>query len=188
VNIPLDAPVYSAERDCSRNRCIVAQIARERVVLADRSLLPAIRAEALKFLIHFVGDLHQPLHASDNGDRGGNDVRVVLARKRTNLHALWDTALVAALGRDPVSLGTSLEAKISLAQKQQWQGGSSAEWANESLALARTEIYAALGGTGDTNAPLILPNDYAAAKAPIVKTQLQKAGVRLAWVLNEAFK
>lgn len=63
--------------------------------LHDTSLPPQTRLEALKFLVHFVGDVHQPLDASDNNDRGGNEVRLVFEGRRTNLHAIWDSGILA---------------------------------------------------------------------------------------------
>ncbi|HTW36677.1 MAG TPA: S1/P1 nuclease, partial [Rhizomicrobium sp.] len=69
VDIPIGSSGYDASRDCVHDDCVVAQIIRDESVIADRRLVPAVRAEALKFLIHFVGDIHQPLHASNNHDR-----------------------------------------------------------------------------------------------------------------------
>src|SRR2546430_2461606 len=70
-------------------------------VVGNRQLAASIRAEALRFLIHFVGDVHQPLHAADNDDRGSNRVRVVLRRRHETVHVLWDKDVVQALGRSP---------------------------------------------------------------------------------------
>lgn len=73
VDIPIGSQGYSPARDCPDGDCVVAQITREEAVVADKHLLRPVRAEALKFLIHFVGDIHQPLHAANNNDRGGNE-------------------------------------------------------------------------------------------------------------------
>ena len=85
------------EQYCAEGRCLSAQVDRLARVLADRQTEPARRLEALKFVAHFIGDAHQPLHAIDNHDRGGNDVRVRLIgspEPRQNLHHVWDTDLV----------------------------------------------------------------------------------------------
>jgi hypothetical protein len=90
VDIPLRAPGYDARRDCPDRDCVVAQIENDQRILANRKLGDGVRAEALRFLIHFIADVHQPLHAGDNEDRGGNQVRVVMGRERANLHRIWD--------------------------------------------------------------------------------------------------
>jgi len=97
VNIPLNAPGYDPRRDCADGRCVVAQIERNEHVLADRSASKAARADALRFLIHFIADVHQPLHAADNG---GNAFTVFLRGKHTNLHHVWDNDVVDIFGRD----------------------------------------------------------------------------------------
>jgi len=188
VDIPLGSGGDNAGRDCQNGDCVVAQIDRERTVLADRRVARPLRAEALRFLIHFVGDLHQPLHAADNGDRGGNEVRISLGGRLTNLHAAWDTALVEALGRDPITVSGRLMARITPADRKNWQTGNATNWANETFRVASTEIYAKLRGSGGTTAPVILPGNYAASESTAVSTQLERAGVRLAAVLNAALR
>ena len=101
VDIPSASRDTTPTRDCpatEKGDCVIAEIARARVDLVDARRTSALKAEALKFLIHFVGDLHQPLHAIDNHDRGGNDVSVNALRgeegRATNLHAAWDTGLI----------------------------------------------------------------------------------------------
>src|SRR5690349_6886376 len=90
VNIPLRDTVYLPERHCPAGQCVIAAIEQDRQVLADPAASPDQRAEALRFLIHFVGDLHQPLHVADDGDRGGNDRPVTFLGHATNLHKVWD--------------------------------------------------------------------------------------------------
>jgi hypothetical protein len=189
VDIPIGSAGYDAARDCPDNNCVVAQIDRDQGIIADKSLAQPIRAEALKFLIHFVGDVHQPLHASNNNDRGGNEVHVIVGGgKRTNLHAVWDTYVVQALGSDTALVAGSLESKITPQDRAQWDSGNAADWANESFRVASREIYAKLPGKGGTDAPVILPETYATQEAPVVAVQLEKAGVRLALALNRAFR
>jgi len=191
VNIPIGSGGYNAQRDCRRGDCIVGQIEREQWIVGDRALLTPVRAEALRFLIHLIGDLHQPLHAINNNDRGGNDTRVTIDRRgiRTNLHAVWDNYVVRNLGTKDDAVAIRLEAEIQSADQQRWKSGSVIEWVNESFQIARREIYS---GTGSFTSPtpgavVILPEDYARDKRAIVRMQLEKAGVRLAWVLNSAF-
>jgi len=188
VDIEIESRGYDAARDCPTGDCVVAQIERDERILADRSLATPVRAEALKFLIHFVGDLHQPLHCADNHDRGGNEVKVILGRHSTNLHAVWDNDVVKALGRDPDTVAAKLEGQVSSQQSAQWQRGSVADWASGSFQIARREIYGHLNGTGSTDAPIILSRDYARAQNAVVSEQLEKAGVRLASILNRALR
>jgi hypothetical protein len=103
VNIPINPPdgtppAYDARRDCPTGDCVVAKIGTFEAVLRDKSAPPRHRLEALKFLVHLVGDISQPLHCADNQDRGGNDVHVDFMGWRTNLHAVW---CVSAPNRDP---------------------------------------------------------------------------------------
>ena len=184
VDIPVEAQTYDAHRDCGNGDCVVAQIERDARIVGDRQLAAPVRAEALRFLIHFVGDLHQPLHASDNHDRGGNQVHVLLRRRRANLHAVWDVDVVRALGRSPEEIAVRLEHQIAPAQKREWSVGTPEQWANEAHQIARKEIYGHITGQGGTDAQIVLPPNYARQERNLTGEQLERAGVRLATVLN----
>lgn len=188
VNIEIDSNGYSAARDCPHDDCVVGQINRDISILKDKTLIKPVRAEALRFLIHFVGDETQPLHCADNHDRGGNEVRVVLDGDRTNLHRIWDTEVVKALGSAPATVATQLSAQITPGEKAAWSKGTPASWANQSWAIAKHDVYADLPGTGSTDAPIALPRDYPREKSGIAARQLQRAGVRLAAILNKIFE
>jgi hypothetical protein len=184
VNIPLQAPGYDPGRNCPRDDCVVAQIERDMRVLGDRRASDGTRAEALRFLIHFVADVHQPLHAADDGDRGGNDIHVAIGRERATLHKVWDADVVAVLGHDTLGIANGLERNLSAAQRKAWANGTPAGWANESLGIARNEIYPPIEGRRFVR----LPRDYAEREAAVARMQLSKAGVRLAWLLNGVLK
>lgn len=184
VDIPLNAPAYLAVRDCPRGDCIVAQIAAAQRVLADPRRPTGARAEALRYLIHLVADIHQPLHAVDNDDRGGNQVRIYLRGDRTNLHQLWDSRVVEALGFDSAKVAQDVRRSISLQQRKSWQAGSAAAWATESHTVARDRVYPVLQGRRS----LRLPPSYMRDEMPVARQQLAKAGVRLAWLLNTSLK
>lgn len=184
VDIPLEAPGYDARRDCPDHDCVVAQIENDLRVLSNPRLSDAVRAEALRFLIHFVADVHQPLHAEDHGDRGGNQVRVIIGRYRANLHRVWDSEVVNALGSDPGAQANAIERSITPAQRKSWASGTPAQWANEAHAIARDQIYPPLEGRREVR----LPRDYAARQAPVTRLLLAKAGVRLAFLLNRALQ
>jgi hypothetical protein len=118
VDIPIQSGGYDAASDCQHDDCVVAQIDRDARIIGDRQLAPPVRAEALRFLIHFVGDIHQPLHAANNNDRGGNGIRVVLRQRHTNMHSVWDTDVFQALGRSPEEVANRLEQEITPADKR----------------------------------------------------------------------
>jgi len=184
VDIPLQAPGYDARRDCSRRDCVVGQIENDQRLLANRGAGQRVRAEALRFLIHFTADAHQPLHAEDDHDKGGNQVRITMGRKRASLHRVWDADVVEALGFDAGAAADGIVRSITSAQRKAWSGGTPAQWADEAHALARDRIYPPLNGRHEIR----LPRDYAWQQAPLVRMQLAKAGVRLAWLLNTTLK
>ena len=187
VDIPLGSSGYVAARDCPHENCVVAQIERDTDRITDRGLTRAVRARALRFLIHFVADEHQPLHTANDHDRGGNEVHVVRNGRYTNLHAVWDDGVVRALGRSPARVARRLEAHITPLERARWQHGTPVDWANGSFAIASRDIYPLLHGRSYRYAPLILPRHYARRYAPLAARQLEKAGVRLALLLNRAF-
>jgi hypothetical protein len=184
VDIPLGAPGYDARRDCRGNDCVVAQIDNDRRVLGDHRASQQVRAEALRFLVHFVGDIHQPLHAVDNDDKGGNAVRVYMPGDRTNLHRVWDAELVQVLGDNADAIAGAVDHAITPAQRKDWQAGTPADWANESYRIARDEIYPVSRG----RRTLRLPASYPGSERLVVRQQLARAGVRLAWLLNNSLR
>jgi hypothetical protein len=189
--------------------CIVDKIDEFRAELRNPTTGVLERRLALQFLLHLVGDLHQPLHAADNHDRGGNDVRVKGAGSSPgNLHHYWDTVFVRRLGTRTDDVARELIAGISDHDRRAWSGGSPADWAKESFQIARTHVYGPLqhtGGLSDTDAragagteviagisgggplrPITLDARYEADAVGIVTGQLQRAGLRLARLLNDA--
>jgi nuclease S1 len=187
VDIELDSPGYQPARDCPHDDCVVAQIDRDRAIAADRRQPRARRAEALLFLIHLAGDVHQPLHAIDDHDRGGNEISVRLGERRTNMHHVWDTSMVEALGGNASVIAGTIAARVTPAQKAAWQAGTPANWANETFGVARRDIYERLG-PGSRYRQVFLPRRYFADEAPVVERQLARAGYRLAWMLNGMFR
>ena len=184
VDIPLPARGLVIQRDCADGNCVVAQIQADLQMLRNKKLGDAARAQALLFLIHFVADVHQPLHAEDNDDKGGNEVRVEIGRERANLHKVWDVDVVEAMGFDPGAAAAGIEHAISREQRQAWAHGTPVDWANEAHAIARDQIYPPLQGAREVR----LPRDYTWREAQITRLQLARAGVRLAWLLNSTLK
>jgi len=182
VNIEINSTGYDQVRDCAEDNCVVGQISRDRRLLADPTLLPVLRGEALKFLIHFVGDIHQPLHCADNHDRGGNAMAIELNGQRLNIHSLWDFEMVEQLGDDPKTVSSEIERHVSLGD----QTMRPEIWADQSFAIAKGEIYAKFG-TAPLDGPLVVTQSYLAEEAPTVRRQLKRAGLRLAMLINQAF-
>jgi hypothetical protein len=184
VNIEVGNRGYSRRRDCARDNCVVRQIEREIGLLRDPRARHAARLEAFRFLIHFVGDLHQPLHAADRYDKGGNARVVYDGRRRTSLHRVWDQDLVKALGKDPMRVAAAIEANVTPQDKAKIAAGTPEDWANESFRLAVREIYARFPRLG----PSRLPRNYVVRERPVVQRQLLRAGLRLAMILNGIYR
>lgn len=170
-----------------KDDCVVDKITEFSAEMRSPTTAPAERLLALKYLLHFVGDVHQPLHAADNHDRGGNCVLLALSGPRsTNLHSYWDTTVVQALGDDPNALAQTLIAQITPAQKVAWEKGDAKAWAMESYEIAKQSVYAigSKPGCDRDRPPLSLPNSYATMARSVAALQLEKAGVRLAAILS----
>jgi hypothetical protein len=191
VDIPIDQPHLDMARDCPKGDCVIQAIARFRAALKNPATPPAERKEALMFLVHFVGDMHQPLHCSDNQDKGGNDVKVTLGdRRQTNLHSAWDTGMLTRMGKEDDLFPALL--KEARKNRKKWSQGTVESWAEESHQLAIDITYGKLpvkpvAGTPNTT-PIPLDAAYEQAADPVIRVQIEKAGDRLARVLNEALK
>jgi hypothetical protein len=183
---PTSDPVASRgpADDCVVNK--VSEFARE---LANPATPATERLLALKYLLHFIGDMHQPLHNADNHDKGGNCVLVSLGGARqVNLHSYWDTTVVEGLGEDPRAVAAMLAGRITPKNKADWEKGDPKAWALEGFDLAQTVVYkiGAKPGCGSDQSPVSPPPGYDETAREIVTIQLEKAGVRLAAVLNRA--
>jgi hypothetical protein len=181
-------PAGTAASDGPADDCVVDKIQEFAAELANPATDQEEQVVALKFLLHFVGDIHQPLHASDDNDRGGNNKRVSAAGFRAgNLHHFWDTEFVGQLGSSPKSIASHLIGHISKAQEQQWQAGEAADWAMKSFNVANEDTYGQLPEP-TSRGSFRLSDDYVTTATQDVALQLSKAGVRLAFVLNNALR
>jgi hypothetical protein len=180
VNIPLGG-TYNAGRDCAPPGCIVAQIAELLKVITDKNAPREQRAEALKFLVHFVGDIHQPMHAVKEA-AGGNGIHVsFLGSSRCgpyecNLHAVWDTSMILHAGLAPEGYVAHLEQLITSENLNGEAGGTPEQWANASLRQAQAAWV-----QDGTN----LDEQYYRQEINVVDRQMALAGLRLAKLLNE---
>lgn len=186
VNVPISEPKY-ADRFCGESGCVVRKVADFRKTLADKTAPRAERRKALRFLVHLVQDLHQPVHVGDRHDRGGNDLQVQFFGKGSNLHRVWDSGLIEQAYPDESALLRDLTALVSAGDSAAWAGGSVVDWADESLAAARGAYQDPVTGRElRRGARLGLP--YQNANLPVVRHRLARSGVRLAAVLNDVFR
>lgn len=173
---------------CKDGNCVSAQIVRDAKTLADRRAPTAERVRALVFLIHFVGDLHQPLHAGDKGDKGGNDAKAAygtFTANRLNLHSVWD----GYLAERAISTPPGLVRRYSAAERARAAAGSVTDWSRESWQVARDATYAsAIGGDpcGPTPARVKLDNAAIDRLVPTVRREVTRGGLRLARMLDQA--
>ena len=178
--------------------CVVDKIRQLEAELANPATPATEQIVALKFLIHLVGDIHQPFHAIDHNDHGGNCVTLAAGHRGSmSLHSYWDSQVVTELAgpRSVDRFAKALVADITPAQKAEWQVDDPALWAAQSAVKAREIGYLGLNVKGlptcdnpNTMAPFKLPIAYPRAARDTAKVQLEKAGVRLAFVLNKIFK
>jgi S1/P1 Nuclease len=166
-------------------------IAKDFAVLTNKTAPQDQRAQSLKFLGHWVGDVHQPLHVSFEDDRGGNEIRVSGECSGKNLHSVWDACLVqAAVGDNVRDAATALVSSIKPAQAQMWKQSGPKQWANESFEITesvQTKYCEMHGNSCDQPSGTVrIDQAYIDRNVPIVKEQLQKAGVRLADLLDRA--
>lgn len=171
---------YVPPRDCRDGQCVVAAIDHYEAVLADRRRPDAERREALKFVVHFVADAHQPLHAGYRDDKGGNDYQVRYHGRGTNLHAVWDSLLLDTRGLRWKAYAAELDddGPVSLPPPSPPLDDPPAQWAQESCRIARDDGVYPRGH--------VIDDAYLASRRPLAERRLREAGARLADLLNRA--
>jgi S1/P1 Nuclease len=197
------------ERRCPDQNCLPDRIRQFEEQLKERPGSPVTDprwtdADALKFLVHFVGDLHQPLHTATDDDLGANCEKLQpLYETAKNVHALWDGGIIASLHQSDSALAADLDeeiAKMHERQRRRLAAGDEMDWIWESHDLALHDIY------GKLRIPIETPKDlhscaeapaaiqdfklevdpaYVESMKPVIRLQLMRAGLRLAKVLNE---
>jgi len=181
INIPITAQRGDWHAYCPPTDCVPGIIPKMQETLRSATATRAQKAEALKFLVHFVGDLHQPLHTGDRGDRGGNDVAVVFNDKPTNLHGLWDYGVLEFEFQRDAKLKAKLSKGPGYWSRRKMRTGTVDDWLWQSHGYSRDVAYANL----PAERPAILGAPYARNAMPVVEKQISRAGVRLARVLNK---
>ncbi len=181
VDIPISDTSYDSVRWCAEGNCVIAALNRYLAILGDTSRPKAERSEALKFVVHFTEDLHQPLHSGERGDKGGNDVKVTLMGRQTNLHAVWDSGLLQALGRSDDQMVADLEGLLARrTDLAAMAAGTPQDWAMQAHDVSRDVVYHFLPES------LELGQAYVdSARAPLI-LQMERAAVRLAALLERA--
>jgi hypothetical protein len=200
INTPDWSCNYNRARDCKANMCTDGAIGNYTKRMQTAGLGIKQQAEALKFLVHFIGDIHQPLHVGFTTDRGGNSITGTYNGASKNLHVVWDSGVLdqrlktdfqgsgAAYGRWIVQqLNGPWSSKAT-----QWRQCSSSgpacsqDWAVESAAIACSNSYVDVDGKTALKNGFKLATPYYTRNMPVVEQQLAKAGIRLANVLNSA--
>ncbi|MHA6287251.1 S1/P1 nuclease [Maricaulis sp. CAU 1757] len=192
INQDRDDPVIDPE-DCAEDGCITEAIDLHAGILGDTSRSDADRLEALKFLGHWLGDIHQPLHVSIHGDRGGNDIQVLWRGERhTSLHRVWDSEIMLDYmsaswpwaGRDErvAMLTEELAAGLPLDGVTVYATLDAIGWAQESHDIVRSRDFAYYWA--DAERPIAPGEHYYETHLDTVHHQLQQGGVRLAGLIN----
>ena len=180
---------FDIKQDCANGTCITAQIDRNARILKDKSLPVPQRLEALAFLVHFVGDIHQPLHGSDNHDAGGNGVKSGYGMvPGKNLHSVWDGLLAE---RAISSARPPLVRRYSETERAALATGVPEDWLRESWQISRDFIYPRTYGgpvpcEDAANRPAAWTEAQTQAAIPIVDKRIEQAGLRLAQMLDAA--
>ncbi len=163
----------------NKNGDLVQAIKKCVAVLKEKKSSEEDKTFYLKMLVHFIGDLHQPLHVGRGEDKGGNDIQVRWFNKGSNLHEIWDSSMIDHYGMSYTELSMNMES-LSNYQIKAIEKGSILDWVNESQTLAK-KIYAS-AKIGEK-----LGYKYMYDFFPVVQSQLQKGGVRLAKILNDIY-
>jgi len=189
-NVDICKP-FDLKSACKDGNCVSAQIERNARILADRKAPERERLMALAFLVHFMGDLVQPMHAGDRADKGGNDVKANygIVGGYTNLHSIWDGYLAERSISTPPGGPRAILASSSPQERAGLAAGTVEDWSRDSWESARNYAYASL--IGDACGPK--PNDRPTLNEaevreliPVVRRQVLAGGVRLARLLDDA--
>jgi hypothetical protein len=191
-NIPNDQRFFVRERDCKEDKCVVAAIEKYTAILKDKTQSRDARREALIYVVHFVGDVHQPMHSAggmvpnaETGvmemDRGGNLVKVRYLGIETNLHSIWDSGVIEW---GPSTVDDYADQLLSREMRgrpvEELSGGTPEDWINESHYAAVHDSYAI--GTGNLSGP------YAQQNIGVVYERLLRGGLRLRRLLEDTLK
>jgi hypothetical protein len=191
INLPRDSNGIQSDECPTADLCVLTAIISDATILSSKTETDANRLVSLMSLGHWVGDIHQPMHVAFKDDRGGNYIKVTGCPK--NLHDVWDNCLVGYVVPDGVSKAVAALMQTITPEKQAlWASPSPRIWANETFVLAKAPStrYCVMHDQScdpPADKTLTITNEYIETNKPVVREQLQKAGVRLAHLLDVAF-
>jgi len=183
INVPLGLSFEQFQQQVTNSdkMNVYTALVKEEVVLTSPASTHEQKVAALKFVAHFVGDIHQPMHVSRAEDKGGNTIQLQYDNDGSNLHALWDTKLLEHGGLNYQQLAEKYDHPTK-EQIKKWQGDPPILWAWESYQVS-TQLYAEVAAMKGRN----IDNAYYETHIPIIENRIEKAGIRLAGVLNTLF-
>jgi hypothetical protein len=184
LNLPLGlsfAEFESQVKNMAQGNVYSALLSAEHTLKDSATKSQRERVDALKFIVHFVGDMHQPMHISRAEDKGGNTIQLSFEGQDTNLHALWDTNLLEHQGLSYDKLATEFD-HATPEQIAKWQSDPIIVWAWESYQISSI-LYAEVDAMQSKN----LGQEYYDTHMPVVQLRIEKAGIRLAGLLNNIF-
>lgn len=178
VRIRFQDDKYDPNKVCRKvGRCVVYGVQNSKQILLDANSSADEKLIALKLLVHFVGDIHQPLHAI----KQTGSFNVTIGRRQTTLHTLWDRS-VRYMKVPPVVLAQQL-----MSESTPIVQGDAPMWAEESHRIAKYEIYKNNIKIAQGLEPITIPRNYIQIISPTVRNQIKLAGVRLGQELNQIF-
>lgn len=178
VNMAEDDCAFSPPKHCPNGNCVVGALQAQSALLANRQLSDVGRLQALKFVVHLVGDLHQPLHAGYGHDRGGNSYQLQFNGRGTNLHSVWDSGMFYTLQLNDDQFLQRLQALPAPAQTRAPDlQRDPALWAEQTCRIATRKGLYPSGHKIDER--------YTAVWEPVAEAQLRLGGEQLAALLNQ---
>jgi hypothetical protein len=187
-NVDICKP-FDLNSACADGNCVSAQIDRNVALLSNKALPAHIRLKALAFLVHFVGDIHQPLHAGDHADRGGNDLKVTYGiMPGYNLHSVWD----GLLADRALSAAPAIVRRFTPTEKASVKQGDARLWSEENWAISKAIAYPrAVDGDpcgAKPTTPVVIDEADVAASRAALRLQVERGGIRLSRLLDEALR
>lgn len=202
VNLPRSAAQIGDDPCPLDHICVVTAIDTDFAVLSQASASEVDKLAALKYLGHWVGDVHQPLHVSFKDDRGGNAIQAQ-GPCHDDLHRVWDSCIIErTLGRDIRHIASALRSRVTDAERATWTSTSAKAWANESFLITTAEAirYCVKTAAGcwyeadnevldldEAKKVVTVDESYMDAHLPTITQRLTQAGIRLGRLLNQAF-
>lgn len=184
LNLPLGLNFEDFKKyvDTMKAENVYSELISKEKILTDQNATKQQKVHALKFLMHFVGDLHQPMHISRAEDKGGSTIQLNYNEKGTNLHSLWDTKMLEHEGLTYTQLAAKFDT-IAEADIKQWQSDPIIQWIWESY-----QISSALYPEIEQLSKKVVDDAYYQKHMPTVQKRIQQASIRLSGILNKIYR